>query len=84
MPLAGPVFTRLERGEESDMAEKRLRDELKKKIENVVDSANVASAVNVGSNGQRTSVSSRQRVVHKDGVTTTTTERREERSADGN
>ena len=65
-------------------AGKNFRDELKKKIKESVDhSSNVAAAVNVGSKGQRTSISSRQRVVHKDGVTTTVTEHREERSVDG-
>jgi hypothetical protein len=64
--------------------QKRLREELKKKIKQSIDEggANIASAVNVGSNGQHTSVSSHQRIVQRDGVTTTTTERREERSAD--
>ena len=64
---------------------KKRRHDLKQGIKDAVgDGVNIASAVNVGSKGQSTSVSSRQRVVHRDGVTTTTTERTEERSADGN
>ncbi|MEA2516767.1 MAG: hypothetical protein QOG16_605 [Actinomycetota bacterium] len=63
---------------------KRLGEELAKKIRDAIDNdgANIASSVNVGSKGQRTSVSSHQRIVQKDGVRTVTTERREERSAD--
>ena len=65
-------------------ARKSFRDQLKKKIkESVGESSNIATAVNVGSKGQRTSVSSHQRVVHRDGVTTTVTKQREERSVDG-
>jgi hypothetical protein len=61
----------------------RLQDELKEKIKDAVaQSTNVAAAVNVGGKSKRTSVSSRQRVVHRDGVTTTTTETREERTTD--
>ncbi len=64
--------------------QKRIREELKQKIKDAVDGggSNIASAVNIGSKGERTSVSSHQRVVQRDGVTTTTTERREERTAD--
>jgi hypothetical protein len=64
---------------------KRFGEELAKKIRQAIDKdgANIASSVNVGSKGQRTSVSSHQRIVQKDGVRTVTTERREERSADG-
>lgn len=63
---------------------KRFAEELKKKIKDAVDhnGANIASSVNVGSKGQRTSVSARQRIVQRDGITTTTTERREERTTD--
>jgi len=63
---------------------KRFAEELKKKIKDAArdDGVNIASSVNIGSKGQRTSVSSRQRVVQRDGITTTTTERREERSTD--
>jgi hypothetical protein len=63
---------------------KRFGEELAKKIRDAIDNdgANIASSVNVGSKGQRTSVSSHQRIVQKDGVRTVTTERREERSAD--
>jgi hypothetical protein len=77
------MFTSSSTGEEFKMTEKRrkARDELKKWIENAVsESSNVASAINVGNKGSRTSVSSRQRIVHRDGVTTTVTERREEKS----
>ncbi len=60
-----------------------LKDELKRRIKDAVeDSSNIASAINVGGKGTRTSVSSRQRVVHRDGVTTTITERRESRDAE--
>ena len=65
------------------MSEKHteFRDRLKKMITDAVgESSNIASAVNVGSKGTKTSVSSRQRAVHRDGVTTTTTERHEETS----
>ena len=64
--------------------QKSLREELKKKFKQAIDDggANIASSFNVGGKGQRTSVSTRQRIVHRDGITTTTTERREERSAD--
>jgi hypothetical protein len=63
---------------------KRFADELKKKIKHAIDEggANIASSVNVGSKGQRTSVSSHQSIVQRDGITTTRTERREERSTD--
>ena|GEM_PF-6343159 len=62
---------------------RELRDEIKKKIKDAAsDTSNIASAINVGGKGRRTSVSSRQKVVHRDGVTTTTTEKHEERSAD--
>ena len=62
---------------------RKLRDGLKANLEDAItDSTNAASAVNVGGKGKRTSVSSRQRVVHRDGVTTTTTEIREERTTD--
>ena len=63
---------------------KRFVEELKKKVKDAADQdgTNIASSVNIGSKGQRTSVSSRQRIVKRDGITTTTTERREERSAD--
>ncbi|MFN2389948.1 MAG: hypothetical protein ABR575_10150 [Actinomycetota bacterium] len=63
------------------MGHKKLRDELKKRIKEAVDEGNVASAINVGGKGSHTSVSSRQQVTHRDGVTTKKTERREERSA---
>ena len=79
-------FAILRMGNASYMGDlgKRFTEELKKKIKQTIDEggANVASAVNVGGKGQRTSVSSHQRVVQRDGVTTTTTERREERSTD--
>jgi hypothetical protein len=65
--------------------QKKLGDVLKQKIKEAVDEggANVASAVNVGGTGRRTSVSSHQRIVQRDGVRTTITERREERDSDG-
>lgn len=81
------MFTVFIAGDESCMADvgKNFRDELKKKIKESIDegSTNVVSAVNVGGKGQHTSVSAHQRVVHRDGVTTTVTEKHEERSADG-
>lgn len=59
---------------------RKLRDQLEKQIgEAVADGTNIASAVNIGGKGKSTSVRSRQRVVHRDGETTTTTERYEER-----
>lgn len=57
-----------------------IRDEVKRKIRNVVDAKNIASAINVGGKGRRNAVSSRQRVTHKDGITTTTTETTREES----
>ncbi|HEV3471626.1 MAG TPA: hypothetical protein VG408_00260 [Actinomycetota bacterium] len=51
-----------------------VRDELKRGLKNVVDATNIASAINVGRRGEHTSVSSRQKVTHRDGVTTTITE----------
>ncbi len=57
-----------------------VRDEVARKIRNVVDSSNIATAINVGGNGRRSAVSSRQKVTHKDGVTTTTTETTREES----
>lgn len=53
-----------------------LFDQLKKRINQAVDdgNTNVAKAINVGGKGRRASVSSRQRVVHRDGVTTRVTE----------
>ena len=64
--------------------QKRFRDGLKKKIKESIDEggANIASAINVGGKDRHTSVSSRQRIVQRDGVTTTTTEKWEEKSAD--
>ncbi|MDQ4065313.1 MAG: hypothetical protein M3161_04635 [Actinomycetota bacterium] len=57
------------------MAEDTRRErEVTRKVRNIVDSTNIASAINVGSKGRRSTVSSRQKVTHKDGVTTTTTE----------
>lgn len=58
----------------SDAAE-RLKNRIKKAVG---EATNVAAAVNVGRNGGTTSVSTRQKVVHRDGITTTTTERHEE------
>jgi hypothetical protein len=76
-------FTSGVAGEETNMTDerKKLRDELKARIEDAVgESTNVASAINIGKGRSHTSVSSRQRVVHRDGVTTTVTERREHKS----
>ncbi len=59
---------------------KSLRDELKEIIANATgNSPNIASSINVGDGDQHTSVSKKQRVVQRDGVTTKVTETREER-----
>lgn len=58
--------------------ERKLKDDLKKGIKNKVSSVNKAVATNVGGEGH-TSVSSYQRVVHKDGKTTVVEERTERR-----
>lgn len=58
-------------------AGKRLKDRIK---ESVGEATNLAAAVNVGRGGQTTSISTRQKVVHKDGVTTTTTEAYDEKT----
>jgi CMP-2-keto-3-deoxyoctulosonic acid synthetase len=51
------------------------RDELKRDLKKtIVDATNIASAINVGKRGEHSSVSSRQKVTHRDGVTTTVTE----------
>ena len=56
------------------MKEKDWKDQLKEAIEETIDratdSSNVAVAANVGKKGAHTSVSSRQRVVQRDGKTT--------------
>lgn len=71
------------------MAEQQrgLRDELKKKIKDAVtassDTSNIASAIHIGGAGRRTGVSTRQRVVQRDGVTTKVTETREEKGTGG-
>jgi hypothetical protein len=78
---------RSDKGEESDMPE-RLKGELKKRKEQlkkqIADAAksdsNIASSINVGGSGSSTSVSSRQEVVTKDGVTTKKEIREERRS----
>ena len=64
------------------MAENKRRtgDEATRKTHNIVTSNNVASAINVGGKGRRSAVSSRQKVIHRDGVTTTTTETTREES----
>jgi len=54
-----------------------LKTKIKEHIEGAVDASNTAVASNVGKKGSRTSVSSRQRVVQRDGRTTTVTERTE-------
>ena len=65
------------------MPTKDWKDDLKKRIKEQVDDAvvtsNTAIASNIGKKGGHTSVSSRQRVVHRDGVTTTVEERTERR-----
>ena len=68
------------------MTDKRrsLRDELKKLIDSANhETSNVASAINVGKGDHRSSISSRQRIVQRDGKTETVTETREERRTDG-
>jgi hypothetical protein len=58
---------------------KSWKDELKRNIqeraEDAVEAANTAVATNVGKRGAHTSVSSRQRVVQRDGKTTRVEER---------
>ncbi len=75
------------RGEERDMPHrlkaelKKRKEELKKEIEEAAKrDSNIASATNVGGSGSSTSVSSRQEVVTKDGVTTKKEIREERRS----
>ena len=67
------------------MTDKRrsLREELKNVIRDASDeSSNIASAINVGGKNRSSSVSSKQRVIQRDGVTTKVTETREERRTD--
>jgi len=60
---------------------KRRKEQLKEQIEDAAKKdSNIASAVNVGESGSKTSVSSRQEVVTKDGVTTKREIREERRS----
>ncbi|MEA2434277.1 MAG: hypothetical protein QOG54_1734 [Actinomycetota bacterium] len=60
---------------------KRRKEELKARIKDAVkDDTNIVSSVNVGGSGSRTSVSSRQEVVTKNGVTTKREIREERRS----
>ena len=54
-----------------------LKQRIKKGVDDAVSTSNTAVASNIGKKGGRTSVSSRQRVVHKDGRTTTYEERTE-------
>ncbi len=65
------------------MTDKTWKDELKKKLKehasDAVDTANSAVAGNVGRSGTRASVSSRQRVVQRDGKTVRVEERVERR-----
>lgn len=51
-----------------------LADLLKDAARQAAAGANVASAVNVGGSGKRTHVTSKKRVVQRDGVTTQTEE----------
>jgi hypothetical protein len=60
---------------------KKRKEELKQRINDAAkDDSNIASSVNVGGSGSHTSVSSRQEVVTKDGVTTKREIREERRS----
>ncbi len=63
--------------------DKNWKDELKRKLKeqasDAVDAANTAVASNAGRNGTRASVSSRQRVVQRDGKTVRVEERVERR-----
>lgn len=67
------------------MGDKSWKDELKAKIEkhvgDAVDASNTAVATNVGKTGAHASVTSRQRVVQRDGQTTRVTERTERSDA---
>lgn len=61
------------------MDKRSVREEFKRRIKDAAkETSNIASAINVGNN-KSASTSSRQRVVQRDGVTTTVTETREER-----
>ena len=61
------------------MGDKSWKDDLKatikKHVDDAVDTSNVVVAANVGKKGTHTSVSSRQRVVQRDGKTTRFEER---------
>lgn len=61
------------------MAGRKLADELKTLVKKAVNEngANVAKAINVGGEGKTTSVSSKQKIVQRDGNTETVTERTE-------
>ena len=59
---------------------KKLKETLKRSIDDAVEDGNVASAVNVGGTDSTTSVSSKQEITTKDGVTTKREIREERRS----
>lgn len=61
------------------MTGKKIADELKALVKKAVDEngANVAKAINVGGRGKTTSVSSKQKIVQRNGATETITERTE-------
>jgi hypothetical protein len=54
-----------------------LKRSIKEKVADAVDATNSAVATNVGKKGAHTSVTSRQRVVQRNGETTVTEERTE-------
>lgn len=57
-----------------------LKRSIKEKVGDAVDATNSAVATNVGKKGTHTSVTSRQRVVQRNGETTVTEERTETKS----
>ena len=58
-----------------------LKNKIKDQVDDAVSNANIAAAVNIGRSGTCTSVSSRQRVVQRDGETLVEEERVERKSS---
>jgi hypothetical protein len=56
-----------------------LKKEIRDRVDDAVSASNTAIATNIGKGGTRTSVTSRQRVVQRDGKTTKYEERIERR-----
>lgn len=57
----------------------KLKNKIKERVDDAVDASNTAVATNTGKKGAHTSVSSRQRVVQRNGKTTRVEERIERR-----